>query len=197
MVFASILDDLFDDFQCFLHHLFDTFFMFFWSFPNRFLNRANHEIIKNPLVFIGLFALGTFRTQPIFRRISIQKTKNFRIVFSWNSSLLKAIVFRIVFFINFWWEKAPKMDDPDVIYDRSLFRCPIVHLTCDKSLLRWPIFYLTCDKSLIQWPIFHLTCDKSLFRRPRKNKLRTWKWAVSRNWQNQRRIPVQGFQNHH
>ena len=90
MVFASILDDFFDDFPMFFASLFrHLFFMFFWSFPNRFLNRANHEIIKKPLVFIGLFALGTFRTQPIFRRISIQKTLNFRIVFSWNSWLFR------------------------------------------------------------------------------------------------------------
>ena len=90
MVLASILDDFFDDFPMFFASLFrHLFFMFFWSFPNRFLNRANHEIIKKPLVFIGLFALGTFRTQPIFRRISIQKTSNFRIVFSWNSWLFR------------------------------------------------------------------------------------------------------------
>ena len=90
MVFASILDDFFNDFRmCFASPFRYLFFMYFWSFPNRFLNRANHEIIKNPLVFIGLFALGTFRTQPIFRRISIQKTSNFRIVFSWNSWLFR------------------------------------------------------------------------------------------------------------
>ena len=39
--------------------------------------------------FLCLFALGTFRTQPISRRISIQKTYNFRIVFSWNSWLFR------------------------------------------------------------------------------------------------------------
>ena len=76
----------FDDFPMFFaSHVWDVFVMFFWSFPNRFLNRANHEIIKNPLVLIGLFALGTFRTLPIFQRISIQKTSNFRMDFSWNS----------------------------------------------------------------------------------------------------------------
>ena len=90
MVLASILEDLFDDFPMFFASLFrDLFFMFFWSFPNRFLNRANHEIIKQPLVFIGLFALGTFRTLPIFQRISIQKTSKFRMDFSWNSWLFR------------------------------------------------------------------------------------------------------------
>ena len=63
--------------------------MYFWSFPNRFLNRANHEIIKKSLVFVGLFALATFRTLPIFQRMSIQKTFKFRMDVSWNSWLFQ------------------------------------------------------------------------------------------------------------
>ena len=108
MVFALILDDFFDDFPMFFASLFrHLFFMFFWSFPNRFLNRANHEIIKNPLVFIGLFALGTFRTLPIFQRISIQKTSKFRMDFSWNSWLFRHR-FSHRFFHWFFMDFGPK-----------------------------------------------------------------------------------------
>ena len=88
--FGSILDAFFDDFSMILALLFrDLFLMIFSSFTNRFLNRANHEIIKKPLVFIGFSALGTFRTRSIVRRISIRKSHNFGIICSWISRLFR------------------------------------------------------------------------------------------------------------
>ena len=51
---------------------------FLFYFQNYFVNHANHEIIKNPFVFIGYSALGTFRTRSIFQRFPIQN----RIIFA-------------------------------------------------------------------------------------------------------------------
>ena len=92
--FGSILDAFFDDFSMILALLFrDVFLMLFSSFTNRFWNPANHEIIKNPLVFIGYTAFGTFRTQSIFRRFSTHRDEFwglnvFRISrFSWKCDL--------------------------------------------------------------------------------------------------------------
>jgi len=83
MDFGYILDVFFDDFSMILASVFrDLFQMIFSSFTKRFLNRANHKIIKKPLVFIGFPALGGFRTRSFFRRFSIQNSPHFRIEFS-------------------------------------------------------------------------------------------------------------------
>ena len=71
MLFGSILDPFVDDVSCFFHCLFETvFLMFFYSFLGRSLNRANPKNLDLSLVFIGYFALGTFRRRSIFRKIS-------------------------------------------------------------------------------------------------------------------------------
>ena len=71
MVFGSILVPFFDDFSCFVHCLFEAvFLMFFYSFLGRSLNWANPKNLDFSLVFIGYFALGTFRRRSIFRKMS-------------------------------------------------------------------------------------------------------------------------------
>ena len=67
MVFGSILAQLFDDFSCLFHCIFETgFLMIFYSFFDRALNCANPKIIDLSLVLICYFALGTFRRRSIF-----------------------------------------------------------------------------------------------------------------------------------
>ena len=80
---GSILDAFFDDFAMIVALPFrDLFLMNCSSFPNRFLNRANHEIIKNTLVLLGYSTVGTFRTRTSVMKIAMQISHNCRIEFS-------------------------------------------------------------------------------------------------------------------
>ena len=82
---GSILDAFFDDFAMIVALPFrDLFLMNCSSFPNRFLNRANHEIIKNTWVLLGYSTVGTFRTRTSVMKIAMQISHNCRIEFSIN-----------------------------------------------------------------------------------------------------------------
>ena len=82
MVFGSILAPFIDDFSCFFHCLFETvFLMSFYSFLGRSLNWANPKNLDFSLVFIGYFALGTFRRRSIFRKISDTFQTIFALIF--------------------------------------------------------------------------------------------------------------------
>ena len=56
-------------------------FVLFLSFPNRILNRAKHDIVNNPSIFICYSALSTFRIPSLVRRTPIQTSYNLGIVF--------------------------------------------------------------------------------------------------------------------
>ena len=87
---GSILDAIFDDFAMIVALPFrDLFLMNCSSFPNRFLNRANHEIIKNTLVYLGYSTVGTFRTRTRVMKIAMQISHNCRIEFSINSIIFR------------------------------------------------------------------------------------------------------------
>ena len=82
MLFGSILGLFFDDFSCFFHCLFEAvFLMIFYSFLGRSLNWANPKNLDFSLVFIGYFALGTFRRRSIFRKISDKFQTIFALIF--------------------------------------------------------------------------------------------------------------------
>ena len=71
MLFGSMLGPFFNDFSCFVHCLFEAvFLMMFYSFLGRSLNWANPKNLELSLVFIGYFALGTFRRLSTFRKMS-------------------------------------------------------------------------------------------------------------------------------
>ena len=79
------MDASFDDFAMIVALPFrDLFLMNCSSFPNRFLIRANHEIIKNTLVLLGCSTVGTFRTRTRVMKIAMQISHNCRIEFSTN-----------------------------------------------------------------------------------------------------------------
>ena len=59
------------------------------SFPNRFLNRANHEIIKNTLALLGYSTVGTFRTRTSVMKIAMQISHSCRIEFSTNLTIFR------------------------------------------------------------------------------------------------------------
>ena len=84
------MDAFFDDFAMIVALPFrDLFFMNFSSFPNRFLNRANHEIIKNTSVLLGYSTVGNFRTRTRVMKIAMQISHNCRIEFSINLMIFR------------------------------------------------------------------------------------------------------------
>ena len=84
------------------------FFDRFSSFPNRFLNRANHEIIKNPLGFHMLFCIRHFSHTINFSKIFNPKSHQFCIVFSCFFMTFLASIFASIFSSFFDGKWLPK-----------------------------------------------------------------------------------------
>ena len=86
MLFGLILGQFVDEFSCFFHCLFEAvFLMILYSFLGRSLNWANPKNLDFSLVFIGYFALGTFRRRSIFRKISDKFQTSFASIFHQKS----------------------------------------------------------------------------------------------------------------